>query len=63
MQETQWLGGAINYHMGVDGISMLFVIAGTCASTCSVGSQNDCDVLGGTFQGAGTTCDIDPCNP
>jgi len=26
VQKTEWLGGAINYHMGVDGISMLFVI-------------------------------------
>ncbi|PKP76184.1 MAG: NADH-quinone oxidoreductase subunit M [Alphaproteobacteria bacterium HGW-Alphaproteobacteria-3] len=29
VQETEWLGGAINYHMGVDGISMLFVILTT----------------------------------
>jgi len=29
VQETQWLGGAINYHVGVDGISMLFVILTT----------------------------------
>jgi len=26
VQKTEWLGGAISYHMGVDGISMLFVI-------------------------------------
>ncbi|MFA7638602.1 MAG: NADH-quinone oxidoreductase subunit M, partial [Parvibaculum sp.] len=29
VQQTEWLGGAINYHMGVDGISMLFVILTT----------------------------------
>ncbi|PKQ03974.1 MAG: NADH-quinone oxidoreductase subunit M [Alphaproteobacteria bacterium HGW-Alphaproteobacteria-12] len=29
VQRTGWLGGAINYHMGVDGISMLFVILTT----------------------------------
>src|SRR5690606_10113850 len=29
VQKTEWLGGAINYHMGVDGISMLFVILTT----------------------------------
>ncbi|MCW5713809.1 MAG: NADH-quinone oxidoreductase subunit M [Bauldia sp.] len=26
VEETAWLGGAINYRMGVDGISMLFVV-------------------------------------
>ncbi|WP_339828602.1 NADH-quinone oxidoreductase subunit M [uncultured Parvibaculum sp.] len=26
VQKSEWLGGAIDYHMGVDGISMLFVI-------------------------------------
>ncbi|MDP1627923.1 NADH-quinone oxidoreductase subunit M [Parvibaculum sp.] len=29
VQQREWLGGAINYHMGVDGISMLFVILTT----------------------------------
>ncbi len=29
VQKTEWLGGAIAYHMGVDGISMLFVILTT----------------------------------
>lgn len=29
VQETEWLGGSINYHVGVDGISMLFVILTT----------------------------------
>ena len=29
VEKTEWLGGAINYHMGVDGISMLFVILTT----------------------------------
>mgnify|MGYP002622007345 CR=1 FL=1 len=29
VQKSEWLGGAINYHMGVDGISMLFVILTT----------------------------------
>ena len=28
-EHTSWLGGGINYHMGVDGISMLFVILTT----------------------------------
>ncbi|MCW5696652.1 MAG: NADH-quinone oxidoreductase subunit M [Bauldia sp.] len=26
VEETEWLGGAINYRMGVDGISMLFIV-------------------------------------
>ncbi|MGB3810913.1 MAG: NADH-quinone oxidoreductase subunit M [Parvibaculum sp.] len=29
VQKTDWLGGAINYHMGVDGISVMFVILTT----------------------------------
>ncbi len=29
VEQGDWLGGAINYHMGVDGISMLFVILTT----------------------------------
>jgi NADH-quinone oxidoreductase subunit M len=29
VENADWLGGAINYHMGVDGISMLFVILTT----------------------------------
>ncbi len=29
VEKHEWLGGAINYHMGVDGISMLFVILTT----------------------------------
>ncbi|MGI9415460.1 MAG: NADH-quinone oxidoreductase subunit M [Hyphomicrobiales bacterium] len=29
VEKGEWLGGAINYHMGVDGISMLFVILTT----------------------------------
>ena len=29
VEKSEWLGGAINYHMGVDGISMLFVILTT----------------------------------
>ncbi|QPC44813.1 NADH-quinone oxidoreductase subunit M [Kaustia mangrovi] len=29
VEKTEWLGGAISYHMGVDGISMLFVILTT----------------------------------
>ena len=27
--EREWLGGGINYHMGVDGISVLFVMLTT----------------------------------
>jgi NADH-quinone oxidoreductase subunit M len=26
VQQSEWLGGAIDYHMGVDGISVLFVV-------------------------------------
>ncbi|MES1990799.1 MAG: NADH-quinone oxidoreductase subunit M [Pseudomonadota bacterium] len=29
VQKTDWLGGAISYHMGVDGISVMFVILTT----------------------------------
>lgn len=29
VEKREWLGGAISYHMGVDGISMLFVILTT----------------------------------
>ncbi len=29
VEKTDWLGGGISYHMGVDGISMLFVILTT----------------------------------
>ncbi|QDZ02859.1 NADH-quinone oxidoreductase subunit M [Nitratireductor mangrovi] len=29
VEKTEWLGGGISYHMGVDGISMLFVILTT----------------------------------
>lgn len=29
VEKYDWLGGAINYHMGVDGISMLFIILTT----------------------------------
>ena len=29
VENAEWLGGSINYHMGVDGISMLFVILTT----------------------------------
>jgi NADH-quinone oxidoreductase subunit M len=29
VEKSEWLGGAVNYHMGVDGISMLFVILTT----------------------------------
>lgn len=29
VEKAEWLGGSINYHMGVDGISMLFVILTT----------------------------------
>ena len=29
VEKAEWLGGNINYHMGVDGISMLFVILTT----------------------------------
>lgn len=29
VEEASWLGGNINYHMGVDGISMMFVILTT----------------------------------
>jgi NADH-quinone oxidoreductase subunit M len=29
VEQREWLGGAINFHMGVDGISMLFVILTT----------------------------------
>lgn len=29
VEKTDWLGGAFSYHMGVDGISMLFVILTT----------------------------------
>ena len=31
VEKTRWLGGAINYHMGVDGISLPFVILTTRA--------------------------------
>ena len=26
VEKLEWLGGGISYHMGVDGISMLFVV-------------------------------------
>lgn len=26
VEQSDWLGGGISYHMGVDGISMLFVV-------------------------------------
>ena len=29
VEKRPWLGGAINYHMGVDGISLPFVILTT----------------------------------
>ena len=29
VEQAEWLGGAVTYHMGVDGISMLFVILTT----------------------------------
>jgi NADH-quinone oxidoreductase subunit M len=29
VEKTEWLGSGISYHMGVDGISMLFVILTT----------------------------------
>src|SRR5690606_29032344 len=29
VEQANWLGGSITYHMGVDGISMLFVILTT----------------------------------
>ena len=29
VEKANWLGGGISYHMGVDGISMLFVILAT----------------------------------
>ncbi|TNE38471.1 MAG: NADH-quinone oxidoreductase subunit M [Alphaproteobacteria bacterium] len=29
VEKTSWLGGGVNYHMGVDGISMLFIILTT----------------------------------
>jgi NADH-quinone oxidoreductase subunit M len=29
VEESQWLGGLVTYKMGVDGISMLFVILTT----------------------------------
>ncbi|MCG8492613.1 MAG: hypothetical protein MI743_13415, partial [Sneathiellales bacterium] len=29
VEEAEWLGGSINYKMGVDGISMLFIILTT----------------------------------
>jgi NADH-quinone oxidoreductase subunit M len=29
VEKAEWLGGGINYHMGVDGISMLFIILTT----------------------------------
>jgi NADH-quinone oxidoreductase subunit M len=29
VEKTEWMGGGISYHMGVDGISMLFVILTT----------------------------------
>ena len=31
VEKQPWLGGAINYHMGVDGISLPFVILTTGA--------------------------------
>src|SRR5690606_13277742 len=41
VQKTEWLGGAINYHMGVDGISMLFVILTTfLMPACILASWN-----------------------
>ncbi len=29
VEKAEWLGGGINYHMGIDGISMLFIILTT----------------------------------
>ncbi len=29
VEKVEWLGGSINYHMGVDGISMLFIVLTT----------------------------------
>ena len=29
VEKAEWLGGGINYHMGVDGISILFIILTT----------------------------------
>ncbi len=41
IQKVDWLGGAISYHMGVDGISMLFVILTTfLMPACILASWN-----------------------
>jgi len=41
VQKVDWLGGAISYHMGVDGISMLFVILTTfLMPACILASWN-----------------------
>jgi NADH-quinone oxidoreductase subunit M len=41
VEETPWLGGAIRYKMGVDGISMLFVILTTfLMPICILASKN-----------------------
>ncbi len=41
VQKREWLGGAITYHMGVDGISMLFVILTTfLMPACILASWN-----------------------
>jgi len=37
--KTPWLGGAINYHMGVDGISLPFVILTTAADAACASSR------------------------
>jgi len=41
----------------------LLTSGATCGNSCSVVTATECANLGGVFQGAGTTCDGDPCNP
>lgn len=50
---------------GLDTQSFIGLLASgaTCGNTCSIETSSDCATLGGTFQGAGTNCDLDPCNP
>lgn len=41
----------------------LLTSGATCGNTCSVQYESDCTTQGGTFQGSGTDCDANPCNP
>lgn len=35
----------------------------TCSTSCAQTTFNDCDAMGGTFSGTGTTCATNPCAP